>query len=259
MTSRCWARSTAPWPTWKTRPAAGPRPCASRRSPWATSTRPASPRTAPSATTTWPTTWSARAPTRPRSWPTAWRRPPSACRRSPAYCPPRCATWRIPTCPPPRPPSPTWLKRVEAIEGVRFQALFERLPRTAPDGDAAIAAVWQMVADEKRRRDEDKQRQDAVLAAAPAAVRAAFELEGDEFNAALRAALAETARGGSRRPDAAPAGSRSDPRLSRAGHDAGAAQVRAAAARHRRRGERRGTTRPDRAGTRRPGSRRAGG
>ena len=83
------------------------------------------------------------------------------------------------------------VKRVEAIEGVRFQALFERLPRTAPDGDAALAAVWQMVAEEKRRRDESKQRQDAVLASAPAAVRAAFELEGDEFAAALRAALAE--------------------------------------------------------------------
>src|SRR5208337_4429770 len=93
---------------------------------------------------------------------------------------------------PPAPPTfADVVKRVEAIEGVRFQALFERLPRTAPDGDAAIAAVWQMVADEKRRRDEERQRQDAVLAAAPAAVRAAFELEGDEFAAALCEALAE--------------------------------------------------------------------
>ena len=33
---------------------------------------------------------------------------------------------------------------VEQIEGVRFRALFERLPRTAPDGDAERAAVWQM-------------------------------------------------------------------------------------------------------------------
>ena len=87
---------------------------------------------------------------------------------------------------PPAPPAfADVAQRVEAIEGVRFQALFERLPRTAPDGDAAIAAVWQMVADEKRRRDEEKQRRDAVLAAAPAAVRAAFEREGDEFSAAL--------------------------------------------------------------------------
>jgi hypothetical protein len=46
---------------------------------------------------------------------------------------------------------------VESIEGVRFRALFEQLPRTAPDGDAAIAAVWQMVADEKRRWDDQWQ------------------------------------------------------------------------------------------------------
>ncbi|MGA2704480.1 MAG: NB-ARC domain-containing protein [Isosphaeraceae bacterium] len=93
--------------------------------------------------------------------------------------------------PPPTPPSfSTVAERVEAVEGVRFQALFKRLPRTAPDGDAALAAVWQMVADEKRRQDEERQRQDGVLAAAPAAVRAAFEREGDEFAAALRAALA---------------------------------------------------------------------
>jgi len=100
--------------------------------------------------------------------------------------------------PPTRPAFADVVKRVEAIEGVRFQALFDRLPRTAPDGDAAIAAVWQMVADEKRRRedekrrrDEERQRQDAVLASVPASVRAAFELEGDKFAAALREALAE--------------------------------------------------------------------
>lgn len=44
--------------------------------------------------------------------------------------------------------------QAEAIEGVRLQALFERLPRTAPDGDAAIAAVWQLVGEEKRKREE---------------------------------------------------------------------------------------------------------
>jgi hypothetical protein len=43
--------------------------------------------------------------------------------------------------------------RVEAIEGVRFRSLFERLPRTAPDGDAAIAAVWRLVGEEKKKRD----------------------------------------------------------------------------------------------------------
>ena len=156
---------------------------------------------------------------------------------------------------PPAPPAfADVVQRVEAIEGVRFQALFERLPRTTPDGDAALAAVWQMVADEKRRRDEEKQRRDAVLASAPAAVRAAFELEGDEFAAALRAALAEM-------PEAEAAALKQ--RLREVGLISGSAgpdmaqvlqRVRAAAARHRRRGERRGTTRPDRAGTGRPGA-----
>jgi tetratricopeptide (TPR) repeat protein len=92
------------------------------------------------------------------------------------------------------PSSPTFnevAQSVESIEGLRFRALFESLPRTASDGDAAIAAVWQMVTDEKRRGVEQRQTRDAVLASAPAAVRSAFELEGDDFNAALRAALAD--------------------------------------------------------------------
>ena len=76
-----------------------------------------------------------------------------------------------------------------AVDPEQIEAL--KAPRTAPDGDAAITAVWQKVADEKTHRDERKQRQDAVLATAPASVRAAFELEGDEFTAALRASLAE--------------------------------------------------------------------
>jgi hypothetical protein len=42
-------------------------------------------------------------------------------------------------------------EQVERITGVCFRQLFERLPRTAPDGDAAIAAVWRM-ADEERQR-----------------------------------------------------------------------------------------------------------
>jgi hypothetical protein len=86
---------------------------------------------------------------------------------------------------------------VEAVAGVRFRALFERLPSTAPDGDAALAAVWQLVQEEQRRQDteqerheEVRQRQTAVLAALPEAVRAAFDLVDDEFSAALRGALA---------------------------------------------------------------------
>jgi hypothetical protein len=43
------------------------------------------------------------------------------------------------------------VSRVEAIEGVRFRDLFERLPRTAPDGDAAIAAIWQLVAEARQK------------------------------------------------------------------------------------------------------------
>lgn len=94
----------------------------------------------------------------------------------------------LPSAPP---PFATVAERVEAVEGVRFGALFERLPTTVPDGDAALAAVWQLVEQEKRRRGVEAQRQETVLASLPAAVRAAFELDGEEFSTALRAALAE--------------------------------------------------------------------
>jgi tetratricopeptide (TPR) repeat protein len=76
--------------------------------------------------------------------------------------------------------------RVEAIEGVRFAALFERLPRTAPDGDAAIAAVWQLVAEESSRRGAETQRREEVLASMPTAIRSAIEHEDvAELHAAL--------------------------------------------------------------------------
>jgi hypothetical protein len=65
--------------------------------------------------------------------------------------------------------------RVEALEGVRFAALFEHLPRTAPNGDAAIAAVWQLVAEERSRRGAETQRGEEVLASLPTAIRAAIE------------------------------------------------------------------------------------
>jgi hypothetical protein len=78
---------------------------------------------------------------------------------------------------------------VESIDGVRFRALFERLPRTAPDGDAAIAAVWQLAAQQRQGRIADGERKRAVLAAMPDSIRAAFELDGEDFTAALRAAL----------------------------------------------------------------------
>jgi hypothetical protein len=93
---------------------------------------------------------------------------------------------------PPAPPAfAAVVATIEQIEGVRFAVLFERLPRTAPDGDAAIAAVWKLATEEKRRCAEREKKQDAVLASLPESVRAAFELEGEEFSAALKAALAE--------------------------------------------------------------------
>jgi len=104
--------------------------------------------------------------------------------------------------PPAPPPFAAVAGRVEAVEGVRFRALFERLPRTvpstgspprvlavagqAPDGDAALAAVWQLVAEEKKRRGAEAQRREEMMAMLPPAIRAAIE-QGDVE--ALRAAL----------------------------------------------------------------------
>ena len=68
--------------------------------------------------------------------------------------------------------------RVEEIEGVAFRALFERLPAAAPDGDAAIAAVWQRVAEERQRQAAVRGRRQTVLAKMPPTIRAAFDLEG---------------------------------------------------------------------------------
>jgi tetratricopeptide (TPR) repeat protein len=91
---------------------------------------------------------------------------------------------------PPAPPAfAAVARRVERIEGVRFRALFERLPSRVPDGDAAIAAVWQLVGEEQRSRGAEEQRRREVLASMPPAVQAAFELDGEAFSAALRAAL----------------------------------------------------------------------
>ncbi|HEX8454871.1 MAG TPA: NB-ARC domain-containing protein [Longimicrobium sp.] len=40
---------------------------------------------------------------------------------------------------------------VEEVEGVRFQMLFDSLPRKAPDGDAALAEIWRLVQAEQQR------------------------------------------------------------------------------------------------------------
>ncbi|MBW8875773.1 MAG: tetratricopeptide repeat protein [Acidobacteria bacterium] len=47
--------------------------------------------------------------------------------------------------PPSPPPFEEVARRVEEIDGVHFRELFERLPKRAPDGDAAIAEVWRLV------------------------------------------------------------------------------------------------------------------
>jgi hypothetical protein len=79
--------------------------------------------------------------------------------------------------------------QVEAVPGVRFAALVERLPRTVPDGDAAIAAVWRLVAEARDHERENKHAQTSLLASLPPAVRAAFDLEGDAFSRGLQEAL----------------------------------------------------------------------
>ena len=94
----------------------------------------------------------------------------------------------LPTAPP---PFADVVELVEAVEGVRFRALFEQLPRTVPDGDAALATIWQLVAEVRGRSDGGQQRQNAILASMPSAIQAAFELDGEQFSAALGAALAE--------------------------------------------------------------------
>jgi tetratricopeptide (TPR) repeat protein len=88
---------------------------------------------------------------------------------------------------PPAPPAfAAVARRVERIEGVRFRALFERLPSRVPDGDAAIAAVWELVGEEQRSRGAEGQgsrgaevqRRREVLASMSPAIQSAIE-QGD--------------------------------------------------------------------------------
>lgn len=64
---------------------------------------------------------------------------------------------------------------VEQLDGVRFRALFARLPKTYPDGDAALAALWHEVEKEKARMANEEKETQTVLASLPPAVRAAIE------------------------------------------------------------------------------------
>jgi hypothetical protein len=53
---------------------------------------------------------------------------------------------------------------VEQVEGVRFREMFARLPKIAPDGDAAIQAVWELAkAEAERLKEEAKLRRQEVL------------------------------------------------------------------------------------------------
>jgi hypothetical protein len=79
---------------------------------------------------------------------------------------------------PPSPPAfDEVVHSVEAIEGVNLRALFGRLPRTAPDGDIAIAAAWQMAAFEKNRQVESARKPDPALAVEFGDSLVAFESE----------------------------------------------------------------------------------
>jgi len=80
---------------------------------------------------------------------------------------------------------------VEQIEGVRFREMFARLPARAPDGDAAIAAVWQMALEDQARLKREDEGRKRLLASMPPAVRAAIEA-GDVQTA--NAALAQLPR-----------------------------------------------------------------
>jgi len=79
---------------------------------------------------------------------------------------------------PPTPPTfADVVARVEAIAGVRFAALCERLPRRVPNGDAAIAAVWELANAEAQRRREafEPLLKDIAAAVADASLRAQIE------------------------------------------------------------------------------------
>lgn len=81
------------------------------------------------------------------------------------------------------------VRHVETVPGVRLAALFERLPRTYADGDAALAAIWQMARSELAQRVERRSAKQAVLNAMPPDIQAAFELDGEAFSQALHTAL----------------------------------------------------------------------
>ncbi len=81
------------------------------------------------------------------------------------------------------------VQQVETVLGVHLAALFDRLPPTFSDGDAALAAIWQMARAQQAQRAGEVAAQQAVLPAMPPDIQAAFELNGVAFSQALHAAL----------------------------------------------------------------------
>lgn len=74
---------------------------------------------------------------------------------------------------------------VERIEGVHFTMLFDTLPKRAPDGDAAIDAVWGMALEQKRQRE-------TTLAGLPPGLREALESgDGERVRAAMQSLPSE--------------------------------------------------------------------
>ena len=152
--SRRWVRSTVPWPTWRTRPVAGLRPCASRSRP---GLQIPDRRSRYCAISHHNLAIYLKRQGADSAAVLAHRLAAAVIRlqMQSGGLPTTLRNLAISDLPPTPPAFADVVERVEAVEGVRFRALFGRLPRTAPDGDAAIAAVWQMVLDEKRHRAEE--------------------------------------------------------------------------------------------------------
>lgn len=53
------------------------------------------------------------------------------------------------------------IAQVEAIPGVRFAEMFQRLAGPDADGDVTIAAIWQLVAEEQKRQAQQRAEQQA--------------------------------------------------------------------------------------------------
>jgi hypothetical protein len=119
--------------------------------------------------------------------------------------------------------------QVETIKGVRFQSLFERLPHTVPDGDAAIAAVWQLVKEQKEKSNQPRPDMDQLLRESEPLLQAivAVAKRDESLRAELEAMLLQLEENGWKLTDAVQriwAGER-DAKALTAGVDPNSAQV----------------------------------